>query len=72
MPTDDKQNICDLLLTTLQATREHHDLTELTYKMHDNHEETVTAIFNNKRKIDVNVSCDSGIAMIRDIIKGIN
>ena len=72
MPTDDKQHICDLLLVTLQATRAHSDLNSLDYKKHENSEEIVTAMYTNKSKINVNVSCDSGIAMIRDIIKRLN
>jgi len=75
MPTieiDDKQAICNLLLTTLQATRAHQNLKSLSYQMHENNDETVTASFENQSNITINVSCDSGIALIRDVIAGIN
>lgn len=63
---EDKQKICDLLLATLQATRNAHDLISLTY---DGDRETVTATFVGGGKYIINVALDSGTAMIRDIMK---
>ena len=64
---EDKQNICDLLGKTLQATRNHHDLVALKYEILDNDKELVTIQWENGFQ-KVNVSMDSGTAMIRDIM----
>ena len=64
---EDKQLICDLLLQALQRTSALYDLLALEY---DPSSETVTATFPAGRKI-VNVNMDSGVAMIRDIMKHI-
>lgn len=65
---EDKQKICDLLLHALQATRNLFDLVKLTYSAE---EEVVIAEFTNGYSKAVNVSMDSGTAMIRDIAKRI-
>ena len=64
---EDKQAICDKLLEALQLTRNLHDLLYLEYFPDKEH---VVAHFPGGNKT-VNVSADSGTAMIRDIIKGI-
>lgn len=64
---EDKQEICRLLLATLQATRGAEDIVSLDYKI-DRYGETVTAIFESGGKRKINVSLDSGTAMIRDIM----
>lgn len=63
---ENKQKICDLLLVTLQNTRGGEDLTALVY---DDTTELVTATFENQYHKLCNVACDSGCAMIRDIMK---
>lgn len=65
---EDRQLICDRLLDALQITRAFDDLLELAYFPA---RETVPAIFENGMKKTANVSGDSGIAMIRDIIAAI-
>ena len=65
---ENKQRICDLLLATLQATRYFDDLIALDY---NEQTEIVIAGFSNGRFKFANVAADSGIAMIRDIIKQI-
>lgn len=62
---EDKQRICELLLKTLQATRNAHNLVSLTY---DADEEVVTALFEDGGKQVINVPMDSGTAMIRDVM----
>lgn len=64
---EDKQAICDKLLEALQLTSNLHDLLYLKYFPD---KEQVVAHFPGGNKT-VNVSMDSGTAMIRDIIKGI-
>ena len=66
---EDKQLICDLLLKALQATRKFADLKSLTYRNISPDEEIVEACFSNGGVRIANVSMDSGIAMIEDIIR---
>lgn len=71
---EDKQKICDLLLVTLQATREYSDLFDLRYVVPEQpsrYESYVEAVWSNSYKVIINTSMDSGSAMIRDILKGI-
>lgn len=64
---ENKQTILNLLLPTLQATRNLYDLISLDY---DKEKEIVIAHFANGKKL-VNVEGDSGTAMIKDILKKI-
>lgn len=68
---EDKQFICDLLTQTLNATRDLRDLVSLEYQRRGSDDEIVAIIYENGTKL-VNVSMDSGIAMIRDILKAIS
>lgn len=68
---EDKKKICDLFMLTLQATRQYSDIEALNYEVTPNGEEVVTAIFEQGGRKTANVSGDSGIAMIKDIIKGL-
>ena len=67
---EDKQAILDALKVTLNLTRAGDDITALNY---DKEREEVQVHFNNSsfaaRRI--NVAADSGIAMIRDVMKGL-
>lgn len=65
---EDKQAICDALAKALQLTREYHDLAALEYK-NENHYETVTFVYLGSNGKPINVTCDSGVAMIRDIMR---
>ena len=67
---EDKQKILDLLLPTLQETRALDDLMSLVYVKTEQDEERVIAIFPAGDKI-VNITMDSGVAMIQDVIKGL-
>ena len=67
---EDKRKICELLLQTLQSTREYRDLVDLEY--HDNEytdDAYIYARFASGPVTRINVSLDSGSAMIRDILK---
>lgn len=70
---EDKQAICDALLYTLQLTRAHPDLKELAYERLDDGFEIVTAKWEGEWRAEkaVNVTADSGTAMIRDIMRWI-
>ena len=65
---EDKQKILDLLLPALQATRNLYDLEALEY---EDKTESVKATFRNGYTKTANVACDSGTAMIRDVIRQI-
>ena len=65
---ENKQLICDRLLECLYLTRQFYDLIDLDYIKES---EIVVAHFEGGHKIEVNVACDSGVAMIKDIIRGI-
>lgn len=62
---ENKQKICDLLLPALQQTRSLYDLVDLEYIQEQG---TVLATFPS-RSIRINVMADSGIAMIKDVVK---
>ncbi len=64
--SEDKETICKLLLKTLQQTRSGEDLILLEY---DPEKETVTGRFRSGGIRNCNVEADSGLSMIRDIIK---
>jgi len=66
---ENKQQILDLLLPALKATRNLSDLESLEYK-EESGDEYVIAKFPAGEKI-VNVYADSGTAMIIDIVKQI-
>ena len=67
---EDKQKILDLLLPALQATRALDNLMSLVYVKTEQDEERVIAIFPAGDKI-VNITGDSGTAMIQDVLRGI-
>lgn len=64
--TEDKGTICRLLLKTLQETRSGEGLILLEYNPD---KETVTGRFRSGGVRYCNVEADSGLSMIRDIIK---
>lgn len=68
---EDKQEICNLLAATLKATRNHHDLIELKYERIKDDLELVHVRWAGGEK-KINVSLDSGEAMIRDIMNHLN
>ena len=68
---ENKQSICDLLLITLQATHNASDLVSLEYFKDEKENETVIATFESGGKRVINVTMDSGTAMIRDIMKNL-
>lgn len=72
---EDLQLICDLLAKTLQVTDEASDLVALKYKTDelDEHTEkdTVTAVFQNGIEIVADVTCNSGTALIYNVMRQI-
>lgn len=64
------QVICDSLCKTLQQTRQYDDLQELQHYGFGNNR-CVYAVYKNGNIRIINVSLDSGIAMIKDILKNL-
>ena len=71
MIMEDKQKICDKLLEALQLTRQYEDLQSLIHLRKGVDQETVTALFAQGNAKEINVSMDSGSAMIRDILRAL-
>lgn len=69
---ENKDAICKALAETLKLTRNHQNLDDLYYMAEDNGDEIVRVQWMNGAHRDVNVSMDSGTAMIRDIMKAID
>ena len=65
---EDKQAICDALCTALQLTRGFHDLVAIRYDKTDRRE-IATLIYEHGKGAPINVTADSGEAMIRDIMR---
>ena len=69
---EDKRQIVNMLLPVLQQTRQCWDLADLDYSGHlANGDENVTAFFLSGGRKCINVTGDSGIALISDIAKGL-
>ena len=68
---ENKQMICDKLLETLQLTRQYEDLQSLIYLRGGQDHETVMALFASGGTREINVSMDSGAAMVRDILRAL-
>ena len=73
MAGEDKQLICDLLRKTLQATRGAGDVVNMEYidEFEERGYEHVVVTFNDSGTRFINVSADSGFAMIKDIINNL-
>ena len=67
---EDKEKILEKLFQALVLTRAGWGLMDLQYKRESGFE-TVTAVYANGHTKQINVSCDSGIAMIRDVCRQI-
>ena len=68
---ENKQMICDKLLEALQLTRQYEDLQSLIYLRGGQDRESVIALFTPNNALEINVSMDSGAAMVRDILKAL-
>lgn len=66
---EDKAKICEMLAEVLKETRYCSNLESLVYEKDEHDNEIVTAYFDDGEKIRSNVTFDSGVAMIRDIMK---
>ena len=69
--TENKREIIQTLLPALQKTRRFCDLDNLYYITTEDCDEKVVALYANGCTRKVNVTGDSGWALIRDIVNGI-
>ena len=68
MIKEDKQKICDALLEVFKLTRERDNIVSLEY---DVQTEIVRVGYASGFTIMINVSMDSGMALIRDVMEQI-
>lgn len=65
---ENKRLIVNYLLRCLQLTRAGEDIERIEL---DKSEQTALIVYRNGYRRPVNIACDSGIAIIRDITKAI-
>lgn len=69
---EDKLEICNALLQTLRLTRDGRDISYIVYENSPmRREEIVTLEFNDGNIRKINVTADSGTALIRDVLKAL-
>ena len=66
---EDKQLITKLLLATLKMTRAGQDIVDMNYKIREDGDEIVIIQYTWGSEKRVNVSCDSGASLIRDVMR---
>lgn len=64
---ENKQEICDALAEALKLTRDGANIARIEYNSHTEH--ALIYFKDDAVLFPVNVTCDSGIAMIRDIMR---
>ena len=69
---EDKGLILEMLLQTLRCTRAGLDLANIRYEMLNDATELAVLIYNNGYRKTVNITGDSGIALMRDILRGMD
>ena len=68
---EDKAVITQALFQALKTTVEGVNLAEMKYQELGNGDELVTLIYDNGYRKTVNVSCDSGVALMKDVLREI-
>ena len=66
---EDKQLITKLLLATLKMTRAGQDIVDMNYKIREDGDEIVIIQYTWGAEKRVNVSCESGASLIRDVMR---
>ena len=67
---EDKELILSWLLQSLRCTAAGMDLVQIRYDQLQNGDELVILIYMNGYRKTINITADSGIAMLRDILRG--
>lgn len=68
---EDKQNIINYLFQTLKQTVVGVGLEAIRYEQLSNGDEIAVLMYDNGYRKSVNISCDSGVALMRDILRNI-
>ena len=68
---EDKEEIIKWLLATLKLTVAGVGLNDIRYEQLTNGDEIAVLIYDNEYRKTVNISCDSGVALMRDILRNI-
>lgn len=68
---EDKQNIINYLFQTLKQTVAGVGLESIRYEQLSNGDEIAVLMYDNGYRKSVNISCDSGLALMRDILRAI-
>lgn len=66
---EDKEAVTQALFNALKTTVEGVDIAEMNYRRLSNNEELVTIVYNTGYRKTVNVSCDSGVALMKDVLR---
>ena len=71
---EDKRKVVRKLEQLLMSTREYYDLTKLSYEVTEDGSEYVFVYFEHSETpcYRVNVTADSGIALVRDVLRRIS
>lgn len=68
---ENKAIITQALFNALKTTAEGVNIAEMNYQQLTNGDELVTIIYDNGYRNTINVSADSGVALMRDVLRGI-
>lgn len=68
---EDKQEIINWLFQTLKQTVAGVGLEAIKYEALSNGDEIAVLMYDNGYRKSVNISCDSGVALMRDILRAI-
>lgn len=66
---EDKNYICQAILAALKTTVAGLDIADIKYEQLTNGDELAVIVYENGYRKPVNVSCGSGLAMMRDILR---
>ena len=66
---EDKEVVTNALFQALKTTVEGVNIAEMNYRLLTNGHELVTIIYDNGYRKTVNVSCDSGVELMKDVLR---
>lgn len=68
---ENKETIIQLLLQALKFTVAGVNIEQIRYEQLTNGDEIAVIMYDNGYRKSVNISCDSGLALMRDILRAI-
>ena len=68
---ENKEYVLQMLLATLKYTIAGVDIAEIRYEQISNGEEFAIIVFTNGSHKPVNITADSGLALMRDVLRAI-